>query len=122
MITIIKFYKSTIIPSLLYGCETWIPIENDKQNLLNIQLSITRKSVKAPKSTSKISFYGEIRKLPIDFIIDKKQMMYLRKLLTSKTQINGITKIQLENPNKNNIVTYIYSLLTKYNINYLLNK
>ena len=122
MITIIKFYKSTIIPSLLYGCETWIPIENDKQNLLNIQLSITRKSVKAPKSTSKISFYGEIRELPIDFIIDKKQMMYLRKLLTSKTQINGITKIQLENPNKNNIVTYIYSLLTKYNINYLLNK
>ena len=122
MITIIKFYKSTIIPSLLYGCETWIPIENDKQNLLNIQLSITRKSVKAPKSTSKISLYGEIRELPIDFIIDKKQMMYLRKLLTSKTQINGITKIQLENPNKNNIVTYIYSLLTKYNINYLLNK
>ena len=122
MITIIKFYKSTIIPSLLYGCETWIPIENDKQNLLNIQLSITRKSVKAPKSTSKISFCGEIRELPIDFIIDKKQMMYLRKLLTSKTQINGITKIQLENPNKNNIVTYIYSLLTKYNINYLLNK
>ena len=43
--------------------------------------------------------------------------MYLRKLLTSKTQINNITKIQQENPNKNNIVTYNYSLLTKYNIN-----
>ena len=27
------------------------------------------------------------------------------------------TKIQLENRNKNNIVTYIYFLLTKYNIN-----
>ena len=43
--------------------------------------------------------------------------MYLGKLLTSKTQVNDITKIQLENPNKNNIVTYIYSLLTKYSIN-----
>ena len=43
--------------------------------------------------------------------------MYLGKLLTSKTQVNDITKIQLENPNKNNIVTYIYSLLTKYIIN-----
>ena len=43
--------------------------------------------------------------------------MYLRKLLTSKTQVNGITKIQLEDSNKNNIITYIYSLLTKYNIN-----
>ena len=46
MITILKLYKSTIIPSLLYGCETWIPTENDKQNLLNIQLSIIRKIVK----------------------------------------------------------------------------
>ena len=27
------------------------------------------------------------------------------------------TKIQLENRNKNNIVTYIYFLLTKYDIN-----
>ena len=114
MIIIIKLYKSTIISSLLYGCETWIPTENDKQNLLNIQLSIIRK---APKSTQKVSLYGEIGELPIDFIINKKQIMYLRKLLTSKTQINDITKIQLGNPNKNNVVTYIYSLLTKYNIN-----
>ena len=43
--------------------------------------------------------------------------MYLRKLLTSKTQVNDVTKIQLEDPDKNNIVIYIYSLLTKYNIN-----
>ena len=43
--------------------------------------------------------------------------MYLRKLLISKTQVNDITKVQLEDPNKNNITTYIYSLLTKYNIN-----
>ena len=117
MITILKLYKSTIIPSLLYGCETWIPTENDKQNLLNIQLSIIIKIVKAPESTPKISLYGEIGELPIDFIIDKKQIMYLRKLLISKTQVNDITKVQLEDPNKNNIITYIYSLLTKYNIN-----
>ena len=43
--------------------------------------------------------------------------MYLRKLLTSKTQVNDVTKIQLEDSNKNNIITYVYSLLTKYNIN-----
>ena len=103
MITILKLYKSTIILSLLYGCETWIPTENDKQNLLNIQLSIFGKIVKAPKLTPKISLYGEIGELPIDFIIDKKQIMYLRKLLTSKTQVNDITKIQFEDLNKNNI-------------------
>ena len=40
--TIIKLYKLTIIHSLLYGCEAWISTENDKQNLLNIQLSIIR--------------------------------------------------------------------------------
>ena len=116
MITILKLYKSTVIPSLLYGCKTWIPTENDKQNLLSIQLSITRKIVKAPTSRPKMSLYGEIGELLIDFIVDKKQIMYLRKLLTSKTQVNGITKIQLEDPNKNNIITYIYSLLTKYSI------
>ena len=43
--------------------------------------------------------------------------MHCRKLLTSKTLGNGITKIQLEDPNKNNIISYVYSLLTKYNIN-----
>ena len=42
--------------------------------------------------------------------------MYLRKSLTSKIQVTDITKIQLEDPNKKNIVTYIYSLLTKHNI------
>ena len=120
MIPILKLYKSTTIPSLLYGCKTWIPTENDKQNLLNIQLSIIRKFVKAPKSMPKISLYGEIGKLPIDFIIDKKQIMYLRKFLTSKTQVNDITKIQLQDPHTNIIFTYIYSLLTK--LTYLLNK
>ena len=117
MINILKLYKSTIIASLLYGCKTWIPTVNDKQNLLNIQLSIIKKIVKDPKPTPKISLYGEIGELSIDFIIDKKQIMYLRKLLTSKTQVNDTTKIQLEDPNENNIVTYIYSLQTKYNIN-----
>ena len=112
MITIIKLYKSTVIPSSLYGCQPWIPIANDKQNLLNIQLSIIRKIVKAPKSTPKISPPGKVRELPIDFIIDKKKIMYLRKLLTSKTQVNDITKIQLENPIKNNIVTSSYLLPT----------
>ena len=113
MINILKLYKSTIIASLLYGCKTWIPTVNDKQNLLNIQLSIIKKIVKDPKPTPKISLYGEIGELSIDFIIDKKQI----KLLTSKTQVNDTTKIQLEDPNKNNIVIYIYSLRTKYNIN-----
>ena len=76
MVTIAKLYKLTIIPSSLYGCETWIPTENDKQNLLNIQLSIIRKIVKVPKLAPKISLYGEIGELTIDFIMDKKQIMY----------------------------------------------
>ena len=70
MITIIKLYKSAIIPSLLYGWETWIPTKFNKQNLPNIQLSIIKKIVKAPKSAPKISLYGEIVERPIDFIID----------------------------------------------------
>ena len=58
-----------------------------------------RKKVKAPKSTPKILLYGDIGELPIDFIIDKKQIKYL---LTSKTQLTDITKIQVEDPHKNN--------------------
>ena len=46
------------------------------------QYTVIRKIVKAPKSTPKKSLYGEIGELPIDFITDKMQIMYLRKLLT----------------------------------------
>ena len=99
-----------------------IPTENDKQKLFGIQLSIVRKIVKDRKSTSKLSLSGEIRELPIDFIIDKKQIMHLRKSLTSKTQVNDITKMLLEDPYKNNIITYIYSLLTKYDISLTLSQ
>ena len=70
MITILKLYKSTIIVNQQL-------LINDKKNLLNIQLSIIRKIVKAPNSTPKISLYGErygeIGELPIDFIKDKMQ-------------------------------------------------
>ena len=62
-----------IIPSLHYGCETWIPTESDKQNLLNIQLSIIRKIIKVPKSTQKMSLYGEIGELPIDIIYNRQK-------------------------------------------------
>ena len=47
----------------------------------------------------KILLYGDIGELPIDFIIDKKQIKYL---LTSKTQLTDITKKQIEDPHKNN--------------------
>ena len=95
MITIIKLYKSTIIPLFFMVAKYGSP-----QKMINrtYSISILRKIVKAPKSTPEMSLYGEIGELPLDFIIDKKRIMCLRKLLTSKTQVNDITKIKPRKP------------------------
>ena len=60
MITIPKLYKSTIIPSLLYGCETWIPTENGKQNLLNDNYPSSGKLLKLLNQRQKYHCMGKL--------------------------------------------------------------
>ena len=117
--TLIKLYQTTILPALLYGCETWYISREDIKELTDIQFTIIRTILKLPVSTPKPALLGEIGEFPIELNIKEKKLMYLHKAFTSKTRINDISHIQIEkyNNNRENIINHNITFLEKYNIN-----
>ena len=117
--TLIKLYQTKILPALLYGCETRYINKEDIKELTNIQFTIIRTILKLSISAPKPALLGEIRELPIELNINERKLMYLHKAITSKTRINDISHIQIEeyNNNKESIINQNITLLEKYNIN-----
>ena len=117
--TLIKLYQTKILPALLYGCETRYINKEDIKELTNIQFTIIRTILKLSISAPKPALLGEIRELPIELTINERKLMYLHKAITSKTRINDISHIQIEeyNNNKESIINQKITLLEKYNIN-----
>ena len=117
--TLIKLYHKTILPALLYGCETWYINREDIKELTDIQFTIIRTILKLPISTPKPALLGEIGEFPIELNIEERKLMYLHKAFTSKTRINDISHIQIEkyNNNRENIINHNITFLEKYNIN-----
>ena len=117
--TLIKLYQTKILPALLYGCETRYINKEDIKELTNIQFTIIRTILKLSISAPKPALLGEIRELPIELTINERKLMYLHKAITSKTRINDISHIQIEeyNNNKESIINQNITLLEKYNIN-----
>ena len=117
--TLIKIYQTKILPALLYGCETRYINKEDIKELTNIQFTIIRTILKLSISAPKPALLGEIRELPIELNINERKLMYLHKAITSKTRINDISHIQIEeyNNNKESIINQNITLLEKYNIN-----
>ena len=117
--TLIKLYRTTILPALLYGCEAWYISREDIKELTDIQFTIIRTILKLPISTPKPALLGEIGEFPIELNIEERKLMYLHKAITSKTRINDISHIQIEeyNNNKQSIINQIITLLENYNIN-----
>ena len=58
--TLIKLYQTTILPALLYGCETWYINREDIKELTDIQFTTIRTIWKLPISTTKPAILGEI--------------------------------------------------------------
>ena len=117
--TLIKLYQTKILPALLYGCETRYINKEDIKELTNIQFTIIRTILKLSISAPKPALLGEIKELPIELNINERKLMYLHKAITSKTRINDISHIQIEeyNNNKESIINQNITLLEKYNIN-----
>ena len=117
--TLIKLYQTEILPTLLYGCETWYINREDIKELTNIQFTIIRTILKLPISATKPALLGEVREFPIELNIDERKLMYLHKAILSKTRINDISHIQIEeyNNNKESIINQNIILLEKHNIN-----
>ena len=117
--TLIKLYETTILPTLLYGCETWYINREDIKELTDIQFTIIRTILKLPISTPKPALLGEIGDFPIELNIGERKLIYLHKAITSKTRINDISHIQIVeySNNKESIINQNIKLLEKYNIN-----
>ena len=97
--TLIKLYQTTILPALLYECETWYINRKDIKELTDIQFTIIRTILKITISTLKPTLIGEIGEFPIN--IEKRKLMYLHIAITSKTRINDNSHIQIEEYSNN---------------------
>ena len=78
----LTLFESTVIPTLLYGCETWSSgktIEGKLEQLL--QLKSLRRILHAPNSTPIPAFYIETGILPIKYQINIKKLNYLYKIV-----------------------------------------
>ena len=64
--TLIKLYRTTILPALSYGCEAWYISREDIKELTDIQFTIIRTILKLPISTPKPALLGEIGEFPIE--------------------------------------------------------
>ena len=93
--------QSTILPALLYGCEAWYISREDIKELTGIQFTIIRTILKLLISPPKPALLGEIGEFPIELNIEERKLMYLHKAITSKTRINDISHIQIEECNNN---------------------
>ena len=87
---LIKLYQTTILPALLYGCETGYISREDIKELTDIQFTIIRTILKLPISTLKPALLGKIGEVPTELNIEERKLMYLHEAFTSKTRINDI--------------------------------
>ena len=78
----ILLYFSVFLPRLICSSDTWSYLT--KKNLLtlqNAQVCFLRRVLEVPKSTPVAALYLELGVLPIQFEIDKKELMSLEYLL-----------------------------------------
>ena len=96
MKTLLNLYKSCIIPTLKFGCETCIPTTEDISKLTQIQLSAIRRIFEIPTSVPLVSIYMKTGELPVILECEKRQLTYLWVLLNSENQVKDILDIQLK--------------------------
>ena len=118
MESLFKLYHAVIVPAIVYSCETWIKCETDNSKLNQIQISVLRRILKLPMSTSLVSIYVETGILPLNSECEKRQLIYWWTLLNKKDQSSDIANMQLSkfSQNKNNLLNDITGLIKKFNI------
>ena len=94
--TLIQLYQTCWIPAILHGCETWMMDRSALERLKALQLNIVKQIFKAPKSALISALLGETGILPIQYEIQKRQMMYLYSLLNTTKQALTILRIMIE--------------------------
>ena len=73
-------YQSVFLPRLIFNCESWSNlIHKDISNLPSAQLNFLRRVMEIPKSTPTAALFLELGILPIQYEIEKRQLVFLKK-------------------------------------------
>ena len=78
MFSMMVMYQSVFLPRLLYNCESWSNLTHkDISNLQGAQLNFLRRVMEVPKSTPTAALFLELGILPIQYEIEKRQLVLL---------------------------------------------
>ena len=83
--SLLILYKSVFVPRLIYNCEAWPGLTIKEINILRTaQLHFLRCMLEVLKGTPTAALYLELGILPINFEIEIKQLLYLKRILDKK--------------------------------------
>ena len=117
---IIQLYKSCILPSLLFGAETWNITSKQIQLLEKIQYDSIRQLFKLPQGTPLPALLGETGLIYIEDIIFQRQINFLHRIINieGKRLIKDVMYNQIKYYKYNNCswVAKLINTLNKYDI------
>ena len=115
----ITMYQSVFLPRLIYKCESWSNLtQKDISNLQDPQSIFLRRVMEVPKSTPIAALFLELGILPIQYEIEKRQLVFLKRILDRenddpiKMSCHEMLKYQAERNWANNV----HELRGKYNL------
>ena len=78
-------YQSVFIARLISNCESWSNLTHkDISNLQGAQLNFPRRVMEVPKSTPTDALFLELGILPIQYEIEKRQLVFFKKFYIGK--------------------------------------
>ena len=97
-----KLYESTIVPSLLHNCESWVSLnERHIKDLQNFQNDFIKNVLRLPDSTPKAILQYDVGLMPMKWRIAQKKLLFVNKIL--RRDPNNICKQVLISESLNNI-------------------
>ena len=79
---ILNLYEIYVIPSLLNNAESWTLTTKDEKQLDLIGIRVIKRLFNLPTTSPNVSIIFSFGLLYITQIVDKKQFLYLHKILT----------------------------------------
>ena len=83
--TIPDLHDKCIVPTILYGCETWTINKKQMEAIENMQLYSLRRILKTPQTTPKVAIYGETGTIKLEEKINSRQVIYIQKVLSQES-------------------------------------
>ena len=112
-------YHSVFLPRLVYNCEAWTNLTcKDYSCLENVQKNFLRHVMEVPKSTPTSGLFLEMGILPVQFVIEVRQLMFLKKIIARdpSDHVKEVYLEMLKYPGENNWANNVLDLRCKYNL------